>query len=693
MCIVPRQPNGLPLVAAFLLWAWCVLGPSPLLRAQSLSAPTNLQVADGYRAVQWTARDGLPVDAVNGMARGPDGYLWATTYDGLVRFDGVRFTTLRTDTHPAFPSNRFVQLVRGPDDALWMTTEQPVLVRYDPRTDAVRTVRYRPDPTASSVHLTYVRVVDETLWVGSQRGLLRVEWTEAPSGASVPRLLPVGPRHGAIVGMAARGDTLWVMNSTSGLWQFVNGRLQRVPFATADQPNRPKRFTVDAQGRLWLLGDDALYGRRATGDSLRRVGPVPTRQRGWIGHLLPVPDGSLYLTMDAGTFRFASDDLAAWRTTGRPARPMWMPSRTSTNSVRHALERPHQITTPNGHWQAIGASPLHPGATIFHNETPVLHTSGPINGLLHDGEGHVWVASGTAGLIRIAPTPIRSYGTSEGMTVANTYPVVPDPRAPDAVWAGTLMGDALVHLQGDVVTSYDTSPARVVWSILPRPDGTVWLGTGQGIVALDPSAPSNRVTRPPGLPPALQQPNTRIRALFQDRSGAVWVGRSGILHRLQAGRWTRFDTSDGLPDAPIRVFGETHDGTLWMGTNGGGLVRYHPPTDTSAARFSTLTTANGLSSTLIRSLYEAPDHTLWIGTEDRGLIRLSQRDTVAVTTADGLFANSIHQILPDDEGRLWMSSNQGLFWVSYDALQAVADGEADHLFPTAYTEHHGLRSR
>lgn len=39
----------------------------------------------------WTTANGLPQNTVTGLAQTPDGYLWLSTFDGLARFDGVRF--------------------------------------------------------------------------------------------------------------------------------------------------------------------------------------------------------------------------------------------------------------------------------------------------------------------------------------------------------------------------------------------------------------------------------------------------------------------------------------------------------------------------------------------------------------------------------------------------------------------------
>jgi hypothetical protein len=60
---------------------------------------------------------------------------------------------------------------------------------------------------------------------------------------------------------------------------------------------------------------------------------------------------------------------------------------------------------------------------------------------------------------------------------------------------------------------------------------------------------------------------------------------------------------------------------------------------------------------------------------------------------DGLYDDVIHQILEDDAGRLWMSSNRGIFWVNRADLNAFARGEQDQVRSTSYTERDGLRSR
>src|SRR5438128_234570 len=45
-----------------------------------------------YRFEHWDTHNGLPQISVVAITQTPDGYLWMATRDGLVRFDGIRFT-------------------------------------------------------------------------------------------------------------------------------------------------------------------------------------------------------------------------------------------------------------------------------------------------------------------------------------------------------------------------------------------------------------------------------------------------------------------------------------------------------------------------------------------------------------------------------------------------------------------------
>src|SRR5688572_8900822 len=77
-----------------------------------------------YRFDHWTADNGLPQNGVYSITQTRDGYLWFTTLDGLVRFDGVRFTVFDKSNTPGLTTNRFLSLFADTDDTLWLGSEE-----------------------------------------------------------------------------------------------------------------------------------------------------------------------------------------------------------------------------------------------------------------------------------------------------------------------------------------------------------------------------------------------------------------------------------------------------------------------------------------------------------------------------------------------------------------------------------------
>src|SRR5687767_5199260 len=57
-----------------------------------LSFLLSMQASAQYRIDHWTTEDRLPQNTVNAIVQTRDGYLWLGTWNGLARFDGVRFS-------------------------------------------------------------------------------------------------------------------------------------------------------------------------------------------------------------------------------------------------------------------------------------------------------------------------------------------------------------------------------------------------------------------------------------------------------------------------------------------------------------------------------------------------------------------------------------------------------------------------
>src|SRR5215471_14151568 len=82
-----------------------------------------------WRIRSWKAEDGLPQNSVTSIIQTRDGYLWLGTFDGLVRFDGVKFKVLRPENAEGLPSNRILALLEDHAGALVIGTEEGRLAR------------------------------------------------------------------------------------------------------------------------------------------------------------------------------------------------------------------------------------------------------------------------------------------------------------------------------------------------------------------------------------------------------------------------------------------------------------------------------------------------------------------------------------------------------------------------------------
>ena len=77
----------------------------------------------------WQLQQGLPQGTVDAILQSGDGYLWLGTQTGLVRFDGVRFTSFdqlqRTQAEKVWVRD----MAEGSDHALWLATNGSGLIR------------------------------------------------------------------------------------------------------------------------------------------------------------------------------------------------------------------------------------------------------------------------------------------------------------------------------------------------------------------------------------------------------------------------------------------------------------------------------------------------------------------------------------------------------------------------------------
>jgi signal transduction histidine kinase len=93
---------------------------------------------------------------------------------------------------------------------------------------------------------------------------------------------------------------------------------------------------------------------------------------------------------------------------------------------------------------------------------------------------------------------------------------------------------------------------------------------------------------------------------------------------------------------------------------------------------------------IVQALLPEADGSVWVGTSAGGLMRIWQGVRSSVTRLHGLPDDSIFQFLADEAGQLWCGSPRGLFRVSLRELNEVADGRAERVAVFTYGRSDGL---
>jgi len=112
-------------------------------------------------------------------------------------------------------------------------------------------------------------------------------------------------------------------------------------------------------------------------------------------------------------------------------------------------------------------------------------------------------------------------------------------------------------------------PQNSINALLQDHDGYIWTGTYAGLARFD-----GERFKAFGLTDLPGPGSLGITALYESRSGVLWVGTTGGgLARLDHGVLTTYSERDGLPSGFIDSIRGDADGNVWIKTSG-GLARF-----------------------------------------------------------------------------------------------------------------------
>ncbi|WP_324673852.1 response regulator [Hymenobacter sp. GOD-10R] len=636
-----------------------------------------------FRFEHLTVDQGLAHSDAMAVAQDKAGFIWVGTNRGLNRYDGYSLKQYSLSINPrnGISANRTKVLHVAPDGRLWVGTERAGLGLYDAAADRLLNFDASQVPErfrALMGRLSQISVValasDQhgRLWVGTVSGGLFVLTFDGQGHlTNLQQALVPGKPDNKVEISALTSDPegkMWVGTFGLGLC-VVRPESQNLAMETTPLKDDIRVLHLDRRGDLWVGTDQQVFWVSSVNRrTIRELTAHPQTQiypqlqslmldsfgRLWVGTIY-----GLYV-WDAGAVTGTASPLQAKPPT------LFLPE--DGEPFRINSERVHQIFEDRNQvvWLCASAGglnkvdlrqkpfgqlrrPLGGQATLLNNYVNALYKE--------DNRNLLW--SGTRNGVSaydLAHKTYRNYLNQE--------------------WVGNTRGI-------DVATIFQTS------------NGTLWFGTrNYGLKSLTRQGETEVLNSYNTLPNGLNLNGTSVEGMAEDRFGSLWVATfsSGLVRLSQDGKFLGAYRSDnaGFPTNRFTyLLYDRRQDVLWASTVDQGLLKLRVTADSVQLlqQFKYHPGASGgLAVNYVWPLLLDREGTLWIGTIGGGLHRLTrdaQGREVVQRYQRWLPESDVESLLADDEGHLWIGGT-GLYrftpatrqYLRYD----VADGLQSNSF-------------
>lgn len=609
-----------------------------------------------YRFDNWTTDNGLPQNGVRAMTQTPEGYLWFTTFDGLVRFDGVRFTTFNKGNSPGIINNRFTVLFSDKEGTLYAaTTEDGVLTIYK---DGVFS-----SFTSDQVPGLYIAIIDygpdgEVRFLSEDEDRKATTWYHLRDGNF--EFAGKEAKYDYTVDITGRSGTRWIVDQI-GVTEVRDGVSTFIPVDMGGVKYKSNVFE-DSSGSLWI-GENCIH--RIQNGQVHTFGEKDGLPGNTIYHSgWQEADGSVWFASGGGSstgvglIQFTGDNVTVWGKSDGFANRL-------IQSVFHDREGTVWLATDKGlsrrRNQVIQGYSTRDG--LDHSE---------IYPMYRDHEDNVWIGSskglsiyrnGKFEALKLSPS-----GENVGVDglwrdgVMSVQALWEDPRG--RMWVGVDGGIYLVE-KGVASRIFDGPHVAAIKS---DRYGNVWAATSDGLLEFDDTTLVAKYTAKDGLPSQF------MTFIFEDSSGTLWFGGYGGLSKFENGRFINYTRNDGLAGNYVRTIHEDADGVFWIGTYDEGLSRFKD------GRFVNFKEPNGLYNNGVFAIEEDQAGYFWISS-NRGIYRVKRQElndfadgkidkihSVGYGKEDGMLSiecNGGRQpaSLGDRDGKFWFPTQDGVIVV------------------------------
>ena len=620
----------------------------------------------------YSTENGLPSNAISSITSDDYGYVWISTWNGMVRFDGYNFYTYKTGIASGIKGmhNRIIRATIDQRQNVWMKMYDGRFFVIDRQTDCIidpfKGVSGHEQFSADYFTITFVAANGDVyipfndgvfykvkcdksgyhpqqistngmtvkclvggyrddVWAGTDHGLHRIDQsynTLEQKGIMLDE---------QITQLATNGYNIF-FSTMSG--KIVNYSYGQEPKVLTSIGREITGLFVDSHGLIWFSdqGDGAYKLDPATGNIKQFIQRIPQPEFTSRGAEFREVMGVVWVRMNHGGYGyynretdeveyFHNDPSNPWNLSNTIGANMEMDGVIWLSTIRRGLEKLEVLKNTITRTLLMPESDqpmdnevrgmLHDakrGVTLLANKKGRIFVydknmqvqavitqdskGTPISrpyGISMDKEGNYWVCDKDKGLFKITPTASGyqiiniCHNDNDPYSLSNNaaYQAVEDRQG--NIWVATYGGGVNVIRKNksgqyvalhskNVMSHYPQNAYMKVRTIALAKDGKVWAGSTDGILTMQ--IRNERV-----IIEELQQPerledglmSTDIVNLQADKQGTMWIGtNSGGLSRTnghdEKGNWKfkNYGIADGLPSEEIRSITIDEQDNIWF---------------------------------------------------------------------------------------------------------------------------------
>lgn len=577
-----KRVNLLPLVTGLLLLPIAVISQG--------SEMGNITEHQYVVEREFTTENGLPANGTNGMYQDSKGYIWAATYNGLVRYNGLEFKIYNSSSISNLESNRFTAVSEDLEGNIWAGLEQDGFIKIDLESDSVYTYSLDQQVSTTNIKTTSFNFTkDNTPWIGTSSGVFTVQNGEIVNlerlpGKYVNRLL-------------INHESIYVV--------YTDEIIQLNP------DNFDDLLTIAE------LRNDVVYFQN---DSLTQIDDVTQFMD------LHFINNELYLMTEAGLVRyneeaellFSRDDVnqAALHGFLPNNDELFVYGRDGIFSTRLSelnftyYNRKNVIDLMIDHEGSLWAASMANGIIQFVS-TPVylgsdfdeLDDQG-ITGILKSSNGDVYVGANCDGIYKFDGNDVQRFGSENGLGNECVWSLMEDSNG--NIWTGTW--GAGVYFSEPGIDRFERfkppifEDVSVFLSIFEDSNGSIWLGTYSNGLFKSSNSETVQITDSEGATLAA------VRMIFESQNGDIYVATDEGVGKLQGDEIHKIEAISELGLSFFRTIAQDNSGRFWFGSYGAGLIVYEPGEEPEV-----ISTEDGLFDNTISQLSFDEDGDLWLG--------------------------------------------------------------------------------